>query len=91
MNQQNIISISLLIPSSIPSPIPQEVPYIEKQFVLTFKFSAIQSFILTLLAEFGDKTFIMQIILQLKTKKVTILFSSLFAKLLMNSIEIFIR
>ena len=86
MNPQNITSI----PSSIPSPIPQEVPYIEKQFVLTFKFSAIQSFILTLLAEFGDKTFIMLIILQLKTNKVTILFSSLFAELIMNSTAIFI-
>ncbi len=86
MNPQNITSI----PSSIPSSIPQEVPYIEKQFVLTFKFSAIQSFILTLLAEFGDKTFIMLIILQLKTNKVTILFSSLFAELIMNSTAIFI-
>ena len=86
MNPKNITSI----PSSIPSQIPQEIPYIEKQFVLTFKFSAIQSFILTLLAEFGDKTFIMLIILQLKTNKVTILFSSLFAELLMNSTAIFI-
>jgi putative Ca2+/H+ antiporter (TMEM165/GDT1 family) len=86
MNPQNITSI----PSSIPSPIPEEIPYIEKQFVLTFKFSALQSFILTFLAELGDKTFIMLIILQLKTNKVTILFSSLFAEILMNSIAIFI-
>ena len=63
MNPQKITSI----PSSIPSPIPEEIPYIEKQFVLTFKFSALQSFILTFLAELGDKTFIMLIILQLKT------------------------
>ena len=87
MNPQNITS---QIPSQIPSSIPPEIPYIEKQFVLTFKFSAIQSFILTILAELGDKTFIMLIILQLKTNKVTILFSSLFAELLMNSIAIFI-
>ena len=86
MNPQKITSI----PSSIPSPIPEEIPYIEKQFVLTFKFSALQSFILTFLAELGDKTFIMLIILQLKTNKVTILFSSLFAEILMNSIAIFI-
>ena len=69
---------------------PLQEPYIEKQFNLNFKFSLIQSFGLTFLAELGDKTFIMLIILQLKTNKVTILFSSLFAELLMNIIAIFI-
>ena len=87
MNPQNITS---QIPSQIPSSIPPEIPYIEKQFVLTFKFSALQSFILTFLAELGDKTFIMLIILQLKANKVTILFSSMFAELIMNSTAIFI-
>ena len=69
---------------------PLQEPYTEKQFNLNFKFSLIQSFGLTFLAELGDTTFIMLIILQLKTNKVTILFSSLFAELLMNIIAIFI-
>ena len=69
---------------------PLQEPYTEKQFNLNFKFSLIQSFGLTFLAELGDTTFIMLIILQLKTNKVTILFSSLFAELLMNTIAIFI-
>ncbi len=72
------------------NPINPNPEYIEKQFILSFKLSTIQSFILTFLAELGDKTFIMLIILQLKTNKVTILFSSLFAELLMNIIAIFI-
>ena len=69
---------------------PLNEPYVEKDYDINFKLSIFESFLLLLIAELGDKTFIMLIILQLKTKKVTILFSSLFAKLLMNSIEIFL-
>ena len=46
--------------------------------------SIIQSFILILTAELGDKTFIMLFILQLKTNKTTIFWSSLLAQILMN-------
>ena len=48
------------------NPINPNPEYIEKKFILSFKLSTIQSFILTFLAELGDKTFIMLIILQLK-------------------------
>ena len=59
-------------------------PYIEKQFTLGFIPSIIQSFCLTLFAELGDKTFIMLIILQMKTNRITVLCSSLLVQLGMN-------
>ena len=58
--------------------------YIEKDYDINFKLSIFESFLLILIAELGDKTFIMLIILQLKTNKITVFISSLFAELLMN-------
>ena len=59
-------------------------PYIEKDYDINFKLSIFESFLLILIAELGDKTFIMLIILQLKTNRITVFVSSLFAELLMN-------
>jgi putative Ca2+/H+ antiporter (TMEM165/GDT1 family) len=59
-------------------------PYVEKDFDINFKLSIFESFLLILIAELGDKTFIMLIILQLKTNRITVFISSLFAELLMN-------
>ena len=40
------------------SSIPQTEIFVENKFQLPFAFSALQAFILILLAELGDKTFI---------------------------------
>lgn len=61
--------------------------YIEHEYSLPFVGSIVQSFILTLIAELGDKTFIMLIILQYKTSKVTVLYSALIVELFMNFIS----
>ena len=71
------------------NPIPTATPlnqpvYIEKDYDINFKLSIFESFLLILIAELGDKTFIMLIILQLKTNRITVFVSSLFAELLMN-------
>lgn len=71
------------------NPIPNATPlnqpaYIEKDYDINFKLSIFESFLLILIAELGDKTFIMLIILQLKTNRITVFISSLFAELLMN-------
>ena len=58
--------------------------YVEKDYDINFKLSIFESFLLILIAELGDKTFIMLIILQLKTNRITVFISSLFAELLMN-------
>ena len=63
-------------------------PYIEKDYDINFKLSIFESFLLILIAELGDKTFIMLIILQLKSNCVTVFVSSLFAELLMNFLAI---
>ena len=63
-------------------------PYIEKDYDINFKLSIFESFLLIFIAELGDKTFIMLIILQLKTNSITIFVSSLFAELLMNFLAI---
>ena len=63
---------------------PLNQPYIEKDYHINFKLSIFESFLLLLIAELGDKTFIMLIILQLKTNRITVFISSLFAELLMN-------
>ena len=68
--------------SGASSPLTQ--PYVEKDFDINFKLSIFESFLLILIAELGDKTFIMLIILQLKTNRITVFISSLFAELLMN-------
>lgn len=67
---------------------PIKEPYVEKDYDINFKLSIFESFLLLLLAELGDKTFIMLIILQLKTNRITVFISSLFAELLMNFIAI---
>ena len=71
------------------NPLPNATPlnqpvYIEKDYDINFKLSIFESFLLILIAELGDKTFIMLIILQLKTNRITVFISSLFAELLMN-------
>ena len=53
------------------------VPYIEKDYDINFKLSIFESFLLILIAELDDKTFIMLIILQLKTNRITVFISSL--------------
>ena len=62
--------------------------YIEKDYNINFKVSIFESFLLILIAELGDKTFIILIILQLKTNRITIFISSLFEELLMNFLAI---
>ena len=63
---------------------PLTQPYTEKDYDINFKLSIFESFLLLLIAELGDKTFIMLIILQIKTNRITVFISSLFAELLMN-------
>ena len=74
--------------SGASSPLTQ--PYVEKDFDINFKLSIFESFLLILIAELGDKTFIMLIILQLKTNRITVFISSLFAELLMNIFAIYL-
>jgi len=56
---------------------PTLEPYVEKDYDINFKLSIFESFLLILIAELGDKTFIMLIILQLKTNCITVFTSSL--------------
>ena len=63
---------------------PLTQPYTEKDYDINFKLSIFESLLLLLIAELGDKTFIMLIILQIKTNRITVFISSLFAELLMN-------
>ena len=74
-------------PLSGATPLNQPV-YIEKDYDINFKLSIFESFLLILIAELGDKTFIMLIILQLKTNRITVFISSLFAEILMNFLAI---
>ena len=67
---------------------PTLEPYIEKDYDINFKLSIFEAFLLIFIAELGDKTFIMLIILQLQSKGITFFFSSLLAKLLMNFLAI---
>ena len=67
---------------------PTLEPYIEKDYDIDFKLSIFESFLLIFIAELGDKTFIMLIILQLKSNCITVFVSSLFAELLMNFLAI---
>ena len=80
-----------IIPNLTPTQTtPERIPYVTKDLEMTFNSSLIHSFFLIFFAELGDKTFIMLIIMQLRTNKATIFFSSIFAELLMNYIAIFI-
>ena len=67
---------------------PLTEPYVEKDYDINFKLSIFESFLLLLIAELSDKTFIMLILLQLKTNRITVFISSLFAQLLMNFLAI---
>ena len=71
-------------------PLNKSIPYIESNFELGFLSSIFHTFILIFFAELGDKTFIMLFILQLRTNKVTIFYSALFAEILMNSLACFL-
>jgi putative Ca2+/H+ antiporter (TMEM165/GDT1 family) len=73
-----------------PDPLNLNVPYTEKNFEIGFLSSIIHTFILIFIAELGDKTFIMLFILQLRTNKVTIFYSALFAEILMNTTACFL-
>ena len=76
--------------SSPIDPLNKSIPYIESNFELGFLSSIFHTFILIFFAELGDKTFIMLFILQLRTNKVTIFYSALFAEILMNSLACFL-
>ena len=76
--------------NAVPDPLGRNIPYTEKNFEIGFLSSIIHTFILIFFAELGDKTFIMLFILQLRTNKVTIFYSALFAEILMNTIASFI-
>lgn len=67
-------------------------PYVEKDFKINYYLSIVESFLLIFIAELGDKTFIMNIILQIKTKTnaTTIFWGSSSAQILMNVIAIFV-
>ena len=66
------------------------LPYVPKDLEIGFFSSVVHTFLLIFFAELGDKTFIMLIILQLRTNKPTIFFSAVFAELLMNYLAIFV-
>ena len=74
---------------SLAEPFGTSIPYKENNFEIGFLSSILHTFILILFAELGDKTFIMLFILQLRTNKVTIFYSALFAEILMNSLACF--
>jgi len=75
--------------NSLNDPLGKSIPYVEHNFEIGFLSSIFHTFILIFFAELGDKTFIMLFILQLRTNKVTILYSALFAEILMNSLACF--
>ena len=64
--------------------------YVEHEFSLGFVWSILQSFILTLFAEIGDKTFIMLMILTYSTTTSTIVYSAIIVELSMNIIAMII-
>lgn len=65
-------------------------PYVEQNFEINYYLAILESFLLILMAELGDKTFIMNIILQLRTNKITIFFASSSGQILMNVIAVII-
>jgi len=73
----------------LPDPLGTSIPYKENNFETGFLSSILHTFFLIFFAELGDKTFIMLFILQLRTNKVTIFYSALFAEILMNSLACF--
>ena len=67
------------------TPVKPTVPtYVESEYSLSFFQSVIQSFFLTLIAELGDRTFIMLIILTNRTSAFTVLLASVIAEVGMN-------
>ena len=72
--------------NSVHDPLGRSIPYKEPNFEIGFLSSILHTFILIFFAELGDKTFIMLFILQIRTNKVTIFYSALFAEILMNSL-----
>ena len=84
------MKIPFINPTQNPDPLNTHIPYTEKNFEIGFLSSIIHTFILIFFAELGDKTFIMLFILQLRTNKVTIFYSALFAEILMNTLASFL-
>ena len=84
------MKIPFINPTQNPDPLNKNIPYTEKNFEIGFLSSIIHTFILIFFAELGDKTFIMLFILQLRTNKVTIFYSALFAEILMNTLASFL-
>ena len=84
------MKIPFVNPIQKPDPLNTNIPYSEKNFEIGFLSSIIHTFILIFFAELGDKTFIMLFILQLRTNKVTIFYSALFAEILMNTMACFV-
>ena len=84
------MKIPFINPTQNPDPLNTHIPYTEKNFEIGFLSSILHTFILIFFAELGDKTFIMLFILQLRTNKVTIFYSALFAEILMNTLASFL-
>lgn len=63
---------------------PYVPTYVENEYHLGFFPSITQSFLLTLIAELGDRTFIMLILLTMQTSKGVVLFGALTAEIGMN-------
>ena len=61
-----------------------------KEFNLSFKYSFIQSFLLTFLAELGSNSFVFLIFFREKANKYFILIGALLGEIIMNLLSIFI-
>ena len=65
--------------------------YVENQFATFFGLSLIQTFLVIFLSELGDKTFILIMVLKIKsTNSKIVFFASIISMFFINSISIFV-